>query len=101
MRRAAGIANDYSFPPPTFGRVRCSSEGEPSIRGAQRRNLLMKFTRMVFPMLLLTATVMAQPNVRVVGAKLEADPANYVGVCPTVIKFHGSIETDGPGVVKY
>src|SRR5207245_2308353 len=23
------------------------------------------------------------------------------GVCPTMIKFHGSIETNGPGVVKY
>jgi hypothetical protein len=37
----------------------------------------------------------------VTGAKLEADPKHYEGVCPTMIKFHGSIETNGPGVVRY
>jgi hypothetical protein len=44
----------------------------------------------------------AQPtNFAVIGAKLEADPRVYEGPCPTTIKFHGSIETNGPGTVKY
>jgi hypothetical protein len=38
---------------------------------------------------------------RVIGAKLEADPPRYKGPCPVTIKFHGSIETDGPATVKY
>src|SRR6266508_614711 len=43
----------------------------------------------------------AQTNFKVIAAKLEADPRIYAGVCPTVIKFHGSIDTNGPGIVKY
>src|SRR6266511_1244461 len=44
----------------------------------------------------------AQPtNFAVIGAKLEADPRIYEGSCLTTIKFHGSIETNGPGTVKY
>lgn len=43
----------------------------------------------------------AQSNFKVIGAKLEADPKHYEGACPTTIKFHGSIETNGPGTVKY
>src|SRR5437867_1389816 len=43
----------------------------------------------------------AQANFAVIGATLEADPKVYEGPCPTVIKFHGSIETNGPGTVKY
>jgi hypothetical protein len=49
----------------------------------------------------------AQPNLaaapagRVIGAKLEAQPRQYRGPCPTVIKFVGSIETSGPSTVKY
>jgi hypothetical protein len=41
------------------------------------------------------------PQVRVIGAKLEATPREYKGPCPVTIKFHGSIETNGPGPVKY
>jgi hypothetical protein len=44
----------------------------------------------------------AQPtNFAVIGAKLEADPRIYEGPCPTTIKFHGWIDTNGPGTVKY
>ena len=43
----------------------------------------------------------AQSNFAVTGARLVADPPNYVGPCPTVIKFHGTIDTNGPGTVKY
>ncbi|HUJ13906.1 MAG TPA: CARDB domain-containing protein [Thermoanaerobaculia bacterium] len=50
---------------------------------------------------LCSTAAMAQSNMRVIGAKLEADPANYAGICPTTIRFHGTIETNGPGVVKY
>jgi hypothetical protein len=49
----------------------------------------------------ISASAIAAPKFRVIGAKLEADPKQYVGQCPTVIHFHGSIETNGPGVVKY
>lgn len=41
------------------------------------------------------------PDMKVIGAKLEAVPPVYEGPCPTTIKFKGSIETDGPGTVKY
>ena len=69
----------------------------------------MKFKQGLFVSLatvsLLVQQAAAQPNTapnfRVIGAKLEADPKRYEGVCPTTIKFHGSIETNGPGVVKY
>ena len=43
----------------------------------------------------------AAASVKVIGAKLEADPKVYEGACPTTIKFHGSIETDGPSPVTY
>ena len=43
----------------------------------------------------------ASANVKVIGTKLEADPKVYEGSCPTTIRFHGSIETDGPGLVTY
>lgn len=45
-------------------------------------------------------TALAQPG-KVIGAKLEAVPPTYEGPCPTTIKFKGSIETNGPGTVKY
>jgi hypothetical protein len=38
---------------------------------------------------------------KVIGAKLEAFPREYKGPCPAVITFKGSIETDGPAMVKY
>jgi hypothetical protein len=51
---------------------------------------------------IISASALTQPsNIRVIGAKLEADPKNFAGQCPTTIHFHGSIETNGPGVVKY
>ena len=40
---------------------------------------------------IISASALAQPNLRVIGAKLEADPKQYVGQCPTVIHFHGSL----------
>lgn len=52
-------------------------------------------------MLSFASQTYAQANFAVIGAKLEADPRIYEGVCPTTIKFHGSIETNGPGIVKY
>lgn len=52
--------------------------------------------------LFISLSTLAQPaNYRVIGAKLEADPKQYAGPCPTIIKFHGSIQSSGPGVVKY
>src|SRR6266542_1660799 len=50
---------------------------------------------------LLSVTANAQPNFKVVGAKLTADPPSYEGPCPTTIKFHGVLETNGSTAVKY
>src|SRR5712691_159012 len=50
---------------------------------------------------LFAAQSYAQSNFVVTGARLVADPPNYTGPCPTTIKFHGSIDTNGPGIVKY
>ena len=41
------------------------------------------------------------PNFRVTKAYLEADPVEYVGHCPTTVKFYGTISVNGPGSVLY
>ena len=38
---------------------------------------------------------------RVEGAGLEANPINYVGPCPGLIRFKGKIQANGAGRVKY
>jgi hypothetical protein len=38
---------------------------------------------------------------RVVEVSLRADPADYVGPCPTTIRFHGTIRVEGRGPVAY
>jgi hypothetical protein len=38
---------------------------------------------------------------RVVAASLVADPADYKGPCPTIIRFHGTIRVEGRGEVSY
>jgi hypothetical protein len=38
---------------------------------------------------------------RVVEVSLVADPADYVGPCPTVFRFHGTIRAEGRGRVTY
>lgn len=43
----------------------------------------------------------AQSQFAVTGTALAADPANYNGPCPGVIKFHGKIAANGQGEVKY
>ena len=40
-------------------------------------------------------------NVRVTKAYLEADPVEYVGHCPTTVKFYGTISANGPASVLY
>ena len=51
--------------------------------------------------LIMALPLSAQSNFAVTGARLVADPPTYTGPCPTVIKFHGTIDTNGPGTVKY
>ena len=41
------------------------------------------------------------PNARVTKAYLEADPVQFVGHCPTTIKFYGTISVNAPGSVLY
>lgn len=41
------------------------------------------------------------PNFRATKAYLEADPTEYVGHCPTTVKFYGTISVNGPGSVLY
>jgi hypothetical protein len=38
---------------------------------------------------------------RVVEVSLIADPADYVGSCPTIFRFHGTIRVEGEGEVSY
>jgi hypothetical protein len=38
---------------------------------------------------------------RVVEVSLVADPADYVGPCPTTFRFHGMIRVEGHGRVTY
>jgi hypothetical protein len=38
---------------------------------------------------------------RVVEVSLVADPADYVGSCPTIFRFHGMIRVEGRGRVTY
>jgi hypothetical protein len=38
---------------------------------------------------------------RVVEVSLVSDPADYVGPCPTIIRFHGTIRVEGHGRVTY
>jgi len=49
---------------------------------------------------LVSGAASAQP-MRVIGAKLEVVPRAYEGACPKLFTFKGSIETSGPGTVKY
>jgi hypothetical protein len=41
------------------------------------------------------------PNFRATKAYLEADPVQFVGHCPTTVKFYGTISVNGPGSVLY
>ena len=41
------------------------------------------------------------PNFRATKTFLEADPVEYVGHCPTTVKFYGTISVNGPGIVLY
>jgi hypothetical protein len=41
------------------------------------------------------------PTFAVTKAYLEADPVEYVGHCPTTIRFYGTITGNGPGEVLY
>jgi hypothetical protein len=41
------------------------------------------------------------PNFKVTKAFLEADPVQFVGHCPTAIKFYGTISVNAPGSVLY
>jgi hypothetical protein len=41
------------------------------------------------------------PTFRATKAYLEADPIEYVGHCPTTVKFYGTISVNGPGSVLY
>lgn len=41
------------------------------------------------------------PNFRATKAYLEADPVEYVGHCPTTVKFYGTVSVNGPGGVIY
>ena len=41
------------------------------------------------------------PTFRVTKAYLEADPVEFVGHCPTTVKFYGTITVNGPGSVLY
>jgi hypothetical protein len=41
------------------------------------------------------------PDFRVTKSYLEADPVEYVGHCPTTVKFYGTISANGPGSVLY
>jgi len=41
------------------------------------------------------------PIFQVTGASLQADPINYVGVCPVRITFSGRISVNGSGTVSY
>ena len=55
-------------------------------------------------MAFVSGAALAQPTpppMRVIGAKLEVVPRAFEGQCPKVFTFKGSIETSGPGVVKY
>jgi hypothetical protein len=38
---------------------------------------------------------------RVVEVSLVSDPADYVGPCPTIFRFHGTIRVEGHGRVTY
>jgi hypothetical protein len=40
-------------------------------------------------------------NFHATKAYLEADPVQYVGHCPTTVKFYGTITVNGPGNVLY
>lgn len=69
-----------------------------SIRVTKARSLTLVILCLVFAFV---AQVQAQSNFAVTGARLVADPPSYSGPCPTTIKFHGMIDTNGPGTVKY
>jgi hypothetical protein len=47
-----------------------------------------------------SSTALAQPP-RVIYVRVEANPVDFTGPCPTTITFTGKIRMDGPGEVKY
>jgi hypothetical protein len=63
--------------------------------------LALAAAALVLPAAAQPAPAASKPPARVIGAKLEAQPRQYRGPCPVVIKFTGSIETAGPSAVKY